>query len=107
MIVGSGMRNFFGVLGSSLMNQPPMFTSPAFGLNSSMASTCGGSVCVSSSLTRMGGMFGAASSVPGEPFTTLLARQLSLSPHVSHGAFSLTMTKENPNPSVTGYQELP
>src|SRR5712672_4055389 len=106
MIVGSGSRNFFGILGSSVMNQPPMFTSPAVGLNNSMASTSGGSVCASSSLTRIAGMFGSASPAPGEPFTTLLERQLSLSPHVPHGAFSLTMTKENPNPSVTGYQEL-
>ena len=36
----------------------------------------------------------------------LLARQLSLSIHVSHDAFSSTIASENPNPAVGGYQEL-
>src|SRR2546430_15314513 len=100
------MRNFFGVLRSSLINHPPMFTSPAVGLNNSMASTCGGSVCVSSSLMKIGGRFGAASSAPGEPSTAPLARQLSLSPQADHGAFSFMITREKPSPSVSGYQEL-
>src|SRR5213076_12054 len=106
MFVGSGRRNFFGVLESSLMNQPPRFTSPGVGLNSSMVSTCGGSVCVSSSLTRIAGILGAGSTAPGEPLMKLLARQLSLSPHVSQGAFSSTITSENPSPAVGGDQEL-
>src|SRR5438128_1696507 len=105
MFVGPGGRNFFGVLGSWLMAQPPRFTSPGVGLNSAMASSCGGSVCVSSSLTRIAGMFGAGSTPPGEPLMALEARQLSLSPHFSHGAFSCTLTSENPNPAVGGYQE--
>src|SRR5437016_2497010 len=99
------MRNFFGVLRSSLINHPPMSTSPAVGLNNSMASTCGRSVCVSSSLMRIGGIFGAASSAPGDPPMEPLARQLSLSPQADHGAFSFTMTSEKPSPSVSGYQE--
>jgi hypothetical protein len=36
------MRNFFGVLKSSLNHQPPMFTSPPVGLNNSMLSVGGG-----------------------------------------------------------------
>src|SRR5439155_27145200 len=106
LIVGSGTRNFFGVLGSSVMNQPPRLTSPGFGLNNSIASRSGKSVCVSSSLIRIAGMFGTASSAPGEPPVEALARQLSLVLQVCHGAASLAMTSENPSPSVTGYQEL-
>src|SRR2546429_7760684 len=100
------MRNFFGVLRSSLINHPPMFTSPAVGLNNSMASTCGGSVCVSSSLMRIGAMFGAASLAPGEPLTAPLMRQLALSLQVYHGSFSFAMTSEKPSPPASGYQEL-
>ncbi len=40
-IVVGGIMNFIGVLKSSLRNQPPMFTAPAVGLYSSIASANG------------------------------------------------------------------
>src|SRR5213594_2982469 len=107
MVVSGRMRNFVGAWRSSVMNQPPILTVVAVGLNNSMASNSGRSVCVSSSLTRIGAITGGAgSSAPGEPPGTVLGRQLAFSPQVSHGAFSLTMTREKPSPSVTGYHLL-
>ena len=44
-----------------------------------MASTCGGSVCVSASLTTTAGNTGATGSArPGEPLTTLLTRKTAV-----------------------------
>jgi hypothetical protein len=59
-----------GVKKSSVRNQPPMSTLVGPGFQSSMESTCGGSVCTSASLitTRIG-TGGAGSTVPGEPPT--------------------------------------
>ena len=73
--VPSGMRNFLGAAPSSLRNQPPRFTSLALGLNNSIQSSSGRSVCVSASFTRTGRTAGSGSSAPGEPPAFALARQ--------------------------------
>src|SRR3989442_15232476 len=106
MVVPSGRRNFFGALKSSVRNQPPTLTALAVGLYSSIASTCGGSVCVNASLIKTGGIgVGAGPPSPGDPFSVALGRQLTLLLHVASGAVSLTITSEKPKPSVIGYQE--
>src|SRR6266516_5953995 len=108
MLVLSGTRNFFGLIKSSLRNQPLILAGAGFGLSSSMASTCGRSVCVRTSLTSTGkgGGGGAGSFCAGEPKSRALARQLSFKFHVRQSALSLTMTREAPGPSVIGYHLL-
>src|SRR5678816_2781921 len=102
-----GIRNFFGVPKSSLRNQPPMFTLPAVGLSNSTVSVNGGSVWVRISLITMGAMTGGAGSgAPGAPFSLPLGRQLVLLSHRSGSAFSSTMAREKPAPSVIGYQSF-
>src|SRR5688500_12065576 len=99
----AGMIYFFALPKLSLRNQPPRFTAAAVGLCNSIVSIAGGSVCVSASVITIPGRFGSAGSFwPGEPFDALLIRQLVASPHVSRGAFSLLITRENPEPSVIG-----
>src|SRR5690242_7895906 len=105
MLVPLGRRYFLGVKKSSVKNQPSRFTVFVLGLKNSTESTCGRSVCVSTSLMMTGlNAVGAGSITPGEPFTLPLARQLALLPQVFHGAFSSTITSEKPRPSVIGYQ---
>src|SRR5438045_159670 len=107
MVVGVGMRYFFGVPGSSVMYQPLMSTGDAVGLNSSIASFCGRSVWVRTSLTKIGGTGGSGeSSAPGVPYSWPLGLQLSLRSHVLKRAVGSTITSEKPRPSVIGYQEL-
>src|SRR6266540_5057641 len=106
-VASSGNRYFLGLAKSSVKNQPPMFALFVPGLYNSTASSCGRSVWVSASLIRTVGKFaGAGSARPGEPFTLPLGRQLDLLTQVSSGAFSLTMTREKPMPSVIGYHEF-
>src|SRR5689334_7156213 len=97
-MVLSGMRNFIGVLPSSVRNQPPTFTSAAVGLYSSMESTAGRSVCVSASLITTPATTGDGSSSPGEPPGLVLPRQL-----VGLSGFGLAFgffgTSEKPKPS--------
>src|SRR5436853_3450031 len=76
MLVPFGTRNFLGVAASSLKNQPPTSTFVVVELNNSIASNCGGSVCVRISLITMDAMFTAGSSAPGEPPRFALGRQL-------------------------------
>src|SRR5688572_20418530 len=107
MICGAGMRNFLGLEKSSLISQFPTSTSFVVGLYSSIASTSGNSVWLTTSLTRMGAnVSGAPAGASGVPSNSLLGRHDSLRSHVYHGAFSSTMTSDNPRPSVIGYQEL-
>src|SRR6266536_4704359 len=109
MLVLSGTRNFFGSTKSSLRNQPLILAGTGLGLSSSMASTCGRSVWVRTSLTSTGkeGGGSAGSSLAGEPKSRALGRQLSFKFHVRQsGLFSLTMTREAPGPSVIGYHLL-
>src|SRR5262245_26663226 len=104
--VSSGIRNFQGTAESSVRNQPPMFTSLAVGLCSSMASTTGGSECVSTSLIRLEGIKGVGSSAPGEPPGRVLARQLERLLGFSL-ALGVLVTSENPYPSgVNGQRPL-
>src|SRR5207253_1736868 len=106
-MVVAGIRYFLGVPGSSVMYQPLMSTGVVVGLNSSMASFCGRSVWVSTSLTKIGETAGSGeSSAPGVPYSCPLGRQLSLRSHVLKRAVGSTITRENPRPSVIGYQEL-
>src|SRR5437868_5994109 len=107
MTVLFGMRNFLARVRSSLMNQPPMFTSLVFGLKSSTSSIRGGSLWLKSSFTRMAGTETVGGSLsPGEPPSCALGRQLALRFQVYHGACSFTMTSEAPGPSVIGYHLL-
>src|SRR5207302_10884458 len=98
------MRNFFGVLKSSLNHQPPIFTFVPVGLYSSTLSVGGGvSVCDKTSLTRIGATScGAGSLAPGPPPTPLLGRHWDLLFHAPGKALSSTATSEKPRPSVTG-----
>src|SRR5262245_4122395 len=108
MVVLSGIRNLMGVAKSSERNQPPMFTLPAVGLNSSIVSVGGGvSVWVRTSLITMpGNTGGAGSGCAGAPLTTPLGRQFVLLSQASGAAFSLTIAKEKPAPAVIGYQSF-
>src|SRR6185436_20599089 len=101
MVVGLGNRYLIALVASSERNQPPMFNELAAGLKSSTESTNGRSELASASLMTIGAMIGGAGSLlPGEPLTTPLGRQLAFSPQVSQEAFSLTITREKPSPSV-------
>src|SRR5688500_13373335 len=60
----------------SLKYQPDRSMAAAVGLKSSTASTNGGSVCVSTSLTTIE-LIGARPADPGEPPYSVLLRQLS------------------------------
>src|SRR5438132_14421141 len=104
MIVFDGMRNLCGIARWSVKYQLPMSAFVEFGLCSSMESTCGGSVCVSASLTRTRGTFDGGSSAPGEPPANALARQFVRLSHALGGACSSATTSEKPNPSVAGHQ---
>src|SRR5262245_24110694 len=104
MVVPLGIRYFRGTSKSSVRYQPPMLTPAGVGLRSSMESYWGGSVWVSISLMTMAGVAGPAeSTAPGEPLSAPLARQLVFKPQVVVGAAALTITSENPAPSVPGY----
>src|SRR3989442_5633002 len=101
MTVPFVMRYFWGVLKSSVRNQPLMSAGLAVGLYNSTASTSGGSVWVNTSLTSTGTKTGGAGSLcPGEPANRPLGRQLLFNPQVLTGAVSSTMTSEKPAPSV-------
>ena len=107
MVVAAGRRYFFGVKKSSEIHQSLTSAVLVELFHSSMKSTAGVSLFASTSLTSTGAkMAGAGSFVPGEPPSTPLGRQLAFIPHVSHAAFSFTMTSERPSPSVIGYQVL-
>src|SRR5688572_10921340 len=95
------IRYFLGVLKSSVRNHPPIFAGAAVRFRNSMVSVGGaGSLWVNASLITTPGKVGAAPSpCPGVPFITPLGRQLVASPQVFAAAASLTITKENPNPS--------
>src|SRR5262249_10321136 len=101
-------RNLLALVKSSVRNQPPMFTLVVVGFHNSTASTWGKAVWLNTSVMRMGAKAGSAGSVgwPGVPPKVPLERQLAFKPQVSHGAFSSTITREKPWPSVIGYQEL-
>ena len=62
------------------MNQPLMLAGVAVGFSSSMASTCGRSVCVRISLMTIGagGVAGVGSFWAGDPKSYALGRQLAL-----------------------------
>src|SRR6266481_2900948 len=97
MTVPSGMRNFCGACGSSVMNHPPRLAALAEGLYSSIFCRAGGIGLASTSLTRIGGKStGAGLDNPGEPPSPALGRQLAGSPHVFNGAFWFTSDRENP-----------
>src|ERR1035438_9710264 len=96
MLVGSGIRNFVGLARSSLRNQPATITFVVVGLNNSIVSVCGGTVCVRTSLINTGAMAGAGSSAPGEPPTAVLARQ---APGKEGSREKFARTRENPRPS--------
>src|SRR5580765_501553 len=96
MLVPSRILYFFGALGSSVRNQPPMLTATGVGLNNSMLSSSGQSVWVRISLITTGGMAGSGSSAPGEPPGAALARHLAPSSGVAPGTFG---TNEKPKPS--------
>src|SRR5436309_2934555 len=100
------MRNFFGVLKSSLNHHPPMFAPLAVGLNNSTLSVGGGvSVRERISLTSTGGIAGEIGSlVPGDPSSWPPERQFDLLSQESGSACSSTTTSEKPRPSVIGYQ---
>src|SRR5262249_11235972 len=98
------MRNFLGCPKSSERNQPLRFTGAAVGLKSSTASTSGGSVRVSPSLTRrLGVKGGSGSGSPGEPSSPPLGRHCSFVSQACHGASSSTATREKPAPAVIRY----
>src|SRR5262245_56590793 len=108
MLVLSGIRNFLGVLKSSVRNHPLMSMSAAVGLKSSTASVGGGlSVCDNTSVMMTAPRAGTGGSlVPGDPLTRPLGRQLDRLFQRPGSACSSTVTREKPNPSVMGYQEL-
>src|SRR5215210_7620067 len=107
-MVPSGIRNFFGCLKSSLINQPLMFTGVVLVFNNSIVSRSGKSVCDNTSFTSTGATVtgGTESPPPGVPLSYVLGRQLCLRPQLSQGAESFLMTSEAPAPSVMGYHEL-
>lgn len=102
MTVPSVMRNFFGLPGSSLRNQPPTFTGALPGLKISMVSSCGRMDAVRTSFTNTGAITGVGSSAPGDPPMRVLLRQWR--PSLGFGlALGFTGTAEKPLPStVTG-----
>src|SRR4051812_28551419 len=92
------MRNLKGILRASVRNQFAMLTGVELGLKSSIESTCGRSVCVSTSLMKTDATFGAGSSAPGEPPAIVLARQFT-GLFGSRFRFGFMGTRENPAPS--------
>src|SRR5262245_32548922 len=93
------MRNFCGTVRWSVRYQLAMLTLVVFGLNNSIESSCGGSVCVRASLTRIRPTFDGGSSAPGEPPITVLARQFNGS--LGSGLrLGFTGTSEKPVPSA-------
>src|SRR5262245_14772122 len=101
------MRYFLGVPKSSDRNHPLRSTGLAVGLYNSMASTNGGSVWVSTSLTMILAKEGVGGSdCPGAPLITPLGRQPSLWSQAPVSAASSATTSEKPGPSVMGYQLL-
>ena len=83
-----------------------MFTVFVVELNSSMLSLGGGrSVRDRTSLMTTGANGGTAgSAIAGEPSSAPLGRQFAAEFQASGSASSFTTTRENPTPSVTGYQ---
>src|SRR5213596_3408132 len=77
-----GIRNFLGLLKSSVRYQPPMLAGVLPRLASSMVSVAvAGSVRVRASLmTTCGNVGGTPSSEPGEPLMVPLGRQLAAVP---------------------------
>src|SRR5260221_4873578 len=101
--VAGGMTYFWGVLRSSVRNQPLMSAGAPVELYTSMASPDGGSSFVSTSLISTAGRGGGGGSTrPGEPPAALLGRQSLAEFPPLVGAS--TATSENPSPSVAGYQ---
>src|SRR4051812_26770565 len=99
MVVPGGMRYFFGTFLSSVKYQFPTTALVLVGLNNSTASSWGGAVWVSTSLTSTGAVFEGASSTPGDPPIAELARQFDGLPG-SKPELGLTGTSENPAPSA-------
>src|SRR4029453_822350 len=105
MLVPFWMRYFLGWLKLSVRNQPPMLAGPPLALNSSMAATWPEPGRVSTSLTYTRGVTTAPpSSVPGDPLSDPLGRQLVLRLQVLVLALGLTICSAKPAPSVDGYQ---
>ncbi len=96
MTVPSGMRNFFGVPGLSVKNQPPRFAALEDGLYSSTASLVPGELASTSFTTIGGKSIGGGLASPGVPPSVLLGRQLAGSPQVFNGAFGFTSDNEKP-----------
>src|SRR5438270_10009527 len=108
--VPPGMVYLFGILKSSVRNQPLMSTELPVVLYNSMASpAAGSSSCVRASLMTTAGRGGvtvSSGSWPGEPLMPLLGRQLPAEFQALSEAPSSTATSEKPAPSVAGYQLL-
>src|ERR1035441_2618438 len=91
--VGLGMRNFRGTVKSSVRYQLPTFTLVPVGLQSSIASVSGGSVCARISLITIGACGpSSGSACPGVPPSVPFGRQLVFSPHNDHEIVSSTIT---------------
>src|SRR5438034_11297015 len=99
MTFGAGMRNFRGTARWSVTYQLPTSTLVELGLNSSIESSCGRSVCVRTSLIRILPIPEGGSSAPGEPPMTVLARQFR-GLFGSGFKFGFAGTSEKPVPSA-------